>query len=219
MRRARSLIVASRAIEAEYRRHGFPNIHRAPLFASAALASPAPIGPVWRILYAGRMTAIKGGSFLARAVPLAAKLLDRPIELTFAGDGPARQQWQRLAPEARFTGWIGREELARLASTQHLFAMPSLWPEPFGLAGLESGLPVAAYPVGGIPDWLADGVNGHLAAMGSPTVEGLARAIAACLSSETHYVALCQGAREAAGRFTLEQHVDSILPILEEAAR
>ena len=65
-----------------------------------------------------------------------------------------------------------------------LLVVPSLWPEPFGLVGLEAArhrLPVAAFAVGGIPDWLRPGVNGYLAPGDPPTPGGLADAIIACL--------------------------------------
>ena len=42
--------------------------------------------------------------------------------------------------------------------------MPSRWMENFGLTGIEAmsfGKPVVAFRVGGIPDWLEDGVTGY----------------------------------------------------------
>ena len=47
-----------------------------------------------------------------------------------------------------------------------LLVVPSVWPEPFGSVGMAAarcGVPAAAFAVGGIPQWLHDGVNGHLA--------------------------------------------------------
>ena len=215
MRRARAVVVASRYIEQEYLHHGIANIHHAPLFAARRFTPHPQIGPVWKLLFAGRMTEIKGGAYLAKAIPAVARALEKPVEVTFAGDGPARARWQRLYPDAHFTGWIARDELERLAATHHLFVMPSVWPEPFGLAGLEIGLPVAAFASGGIPEWLTGGVNGHLASAKPPDANGLAEAIIRCLRDEQHYQALCRGALDAGGRFTLDRHMQVLVPVLE----
>ena len=60
-----------------------------------------------------------------------------------------------------------------------LVAVPSLWPEPFGLVGLDAaalGRPAIAFDVGGIGEWLTDGVNGKLVEPAAGE-EGLARRI------------------------------------------
>lgn len=53
----------------------------------------------------------------------------------------------------------------------HVGVVPSVFAEPFGLAGLEfhaARLPVIASDTGGIPEWLSDGVNGVLVPPGDP---------------------------------------------------
>ena len=76
------------------------------------------------------------------------------------------------------------------------------------------GVPVAAFPVGGIPDWLREGVNGHLAT--SLTSAGLAKAIVNCMQNFQH---LQQGAREVAAEFSLARHLAALIPILEAACQ
>jgi glycosyltransferase involved in cell wall biosynthesis len=128
-----------------------------------------------RLLFAGRMESLKGGTVLLDALPLVSSALSRPLVLTFAGDGSGRFGWARRAdaivrrhPAMRieFTGWIEPAALAALFDSSDLLVVPSLWPEPFGLVGPEAGmrgLPAAAFAAGGIPEWLTDGVNGALA--------------------------------------------------------
>jgi glycosyltransferase involved in cell wall biosynthesis len=97
-----------------------------------------------------------------------------------------------------------------------LLVVPSLWPEPFGLVGLEAGLlglPAAAFAVGGIPEWLSNGVNGFLAPGDPPTAAGLAQAIANCLQDANQYARLRQGAQMMAQRYTMKAHLDKLIEI------
>ncbi len=79
------------------------------------------------------------------------------------------------------------------------------------MAGLESGLPVVAFRVGGIPDWLTDGFNGTLAT--PPAPEALAAALLRCAALPEAR----KNAHSVAQRFTVEKHLAILLPILETA--
>ncbi len=213
MRRAHTVIAASRHMEAEYRNHQFTRVLRVPLFAASNPPLPPPPATPFRILFAGRMTRIKGAALLAAAAPLIRRAMPVPVEITFAGEGPERPEVQRLCPEADFPGWVNQAALHELAATHHLFAMPSIWPEPFGLAGLELGLPVTAFAVGGIPDWLTDGINGALAPAANLTPEAFAEAVVRCAKIPLARTNM----HNTAQAFTLERHMDLLLPILEAA--
>jgi glycosyltransferase involved in cell wall biosynthesis len=170
--------------------------------------------PNGRLLFIGRLTKLKGVSHLLRAIPIAGRKLGRSLTLTIAGDGPEREGLEALAQELRvvanFIGWIQGNKTTDLMQESDLLAVPSLWPEPFGLVGIEAGacgLPAVAYRVGGIPDWLIAGESGELAPGDPPTVEGLADAIVRALANPSHYARLSRGAFEVASRFTLERHV------------
>ncbi len=62
-----------------------------------------------------------------------------------------------------YRGECSAADLSQLLAEASVIVVPSRWPEPFGLAGPEAllhGRPVVAYRVGGIANWLVDGVNG-----------------------------------------------------------
>jgi glycosyltransferase involved in cell wall biosynthesis len=96
-----------------------------------------------------------------------------------------------------------------------------LWPEPFGRTGLDAAahaLPSVGFAVGGIPDWLVEGVNGHLAPGDPPTVDGLVDAIVLALRNPDHHAALRQGALTAARKASGRGHVAALLDVLARAA-
>ena len=160
-----------------------------------------------RVLWLGRATELKGGDHVIDALPEAADRLGRPLSLTVAGDGPALDNWRALALRrgvaAEFIGWVDSERRLELLRSVDLLAVPSLWPEPFGLVGIEAGcvgLPSVGYAVGGIPDWLVSGETGELAPGDPPTTAGLAAAIVRALRDPTHYAQLRLGAWKMAKR-------------------
>jgi glycosyltransferase involved in cell wall biosynthesis len=175
-------------------------------------------------MFLGRMTKLKGGDVLIRAVAEAAQREGVRIQLTMAGDGPQRAAWELLARElgvaCRFTGWVdeeGREELLGEAS---LLAVPSVWPEPFGLVGLEAaraGVPAVAFDVGGIREWLKDGVNGLLADASPPDHRSLAAALVKALSSPEGLGRMAAAARRVASEMSLQKHLDILEGIFHQA--
>lgn len=120
-------------------------------------------GPGDYHLMASRLVKRKG----LEAALAAARRLDLPLWI--AGDGPLRQRVERAALESdgrvRYVGWADRRGMARLLAGARSLWLPSLWAEPFGIAGLEAlaaGVPVVASRSGGVAEWLDDGVSGFL---------------------------------------------------------
>lgn len=203
-----------------------------PLFGSKIPLEPPAIGEAalprdgdpWRLLFLGRADPLKGGDLLLKALPIAAQTLDRPISLTIAADGLALSSWKHLAEAVRsdriqinFANWSTRPE--ELLSKSHLLIMPSVWPEPFGLAGIEAGsyaVPAVAFATGGIPEWLHDGENGHLAPTDPPTAKNLAVAITRALGDRNHYLRLRANALACAREYSLSRHMDLLLGIFEQ---
>jgi glycosyltransferase involved in cell wall biosynthesis len=84
--------------------------------------------------------------------------LDLPGSKLVVGDGPQRASLQRAYPHVSFVGARYGEALARAYAGADVFVFPSLT-DTFGLVLLEAlacGTPVAAFPVTGPKDVLAD---------------------------------------------------------------
>jgi glycosyltransferase involved in cell wall biosynthesis len=217
--RFKAVLVASRHMAEVFRLQGVPpeRIALAPYFPTAV--SPLAEPPVRRqmtgeLLMVGRFTDMKGGDLLIKAVPLAAKSLGRQLSLVFAGEGPEEGGWKKLGDQlgvdTRFLGWCSPARLAEQRGRADLLAVPSVWPEPFGLVGIEAGcvgLPAVGFAVGGIPDWLIPGRSGE-SAPSPPTADGLAEAIHRALTDPAHHQRLRIGAWEVAQQFTLAKHLD-----------
>jgi glycosyltransferase involved in cell wall biosynthesis len=181
----------------------------------------------WHLLFSGRMEYLKGGHIFIDALPQVAAALNKPLRVTFAGDGRARQDLERraarvLSPKLKieFAGWVERQRIETLLKACDLLVVPSLWPEPFGLVGPEAGrfgVPVAAFDVGGIHDWLSDGVNGYLASGTPPTSKGLAKAIIKCLQDPAIHARLRQGAVEISQQFNIENHLAALMEVFAKA--
>lgn len=179
--------------------------------------APPPAEPeaAGDVLFVNRLVASKGVHVLIRA----AAGLGAPVAI--AGDGPERPRLEALAGElgvdARFLGWVDAERRAALLCGAKAFALPSLWEEPFGIAGVEAlaaGVPVVASSVGGIPFWLTDG--GLLVPPGDPAA--LHDALARILDEPGLRDDLAARAPRAAARFSLDEHLALLLPELEAVA-
>jgi len=222
MARCRCVLVASRFMQQEYQREGFPAVEVLP-YPPTLVTPPrfaAPVATPHRLVFMGRLTPLKGVALLLRALPGAAARLGRPLFLQVAGSGPELGNLQRLARAlavpAEFCGQLSRAACASLLDAAHLLVVPSLWPEPFGLVGVEAagrGVPAVAFDVGGIRDWLLEGESGELTA--TLTAESFCAAMVRALDSPSHYQHLCAGARRSAERFTLAAHLDSLDALLE----
>jgi glycosyltransferase involved in cell wall biosynthesis len=230
MRNYRSLIANSDHMKRELARHELTSERVYPFTRRQSQSccdapdfNSDPLG----LIFAGRTHVLKGGQFLIAALPEVQRRLGRNLHTTIAGDGPDCAAWRQLADSLRtdaltfdFRGWLSADGLNQAISRSHLMVMPSVWPEPFGLSGLEAGLlgvPTVAFAVGGIPEWLHNGVNGHLAALPAGS-SNLVEAIARALRDPQHYAKLRAGAREQSLRYELEAHLAQLLQIFERCA-
>jgi glycosyltransferase involved in cell wall biosynthesis len=224
-----AVVVASRHMARELTRNGVPGSRLAvlPLFPTLD-AGPAPSPRSHEtntVLFAGRMTPLKGGDVLISAAAIASRLIGTPIRLLMMGEGSHRDRWTTLARElgveAEFTGWLDGAARTDAFRRSSVLAVPSVWPEPFGLVGLEAaslGIPAVAFDVGGVREWVTDGVNGILV-----DAEGGAAAFASALVSvltvPRSRARMASAALDVAARFSRRAHMDTLEPVLAAAAR
>jgi glycosyltransferase involved in cell wall biosynthesis len=127
-------------------------------FADAVQAPPARP----RLLFASRPTPRKGLGSLLRALgrlppPERPRLI--VAGATAADDAASCAAADRYGVDVEWRGHLGADELRAAIDGASAVAVPSLWPEPFGLIGIEAqarGRPAVAYRVGGIPEWIGD---------------------------------------------------------------
>ncbi len=183
-------------------------------FPATIAPTPHTGGPARRrVVFAGRVVAQKGVSVLIRA----AREVDG--EFVICGDGRQLPAMRKLARRTgvesriRFTGWLSAEQLAAEFADASIVVVPSLWPEPFGLVGIEAlaaGRPVVASATGGIGDWLDDGVSGLCVEPGD--AGALARALNELLADPERQREMGEAGRAAVKeRFSPERHATALL--------
>ncbi|MBV8664975.1 MAG: glycosyltransferase family 1 protein [Burkholderiaceae bacterium] len=107
-------------------------------------------------LYVGRIAVEKNVEAFLR--------LDLPGTKWLIGDGPQREELEKKYPNARFLGAKANALLPAYYRCADVFVFPSLT-DTFGLVLVEAmacGVPVAAYPVEGPIDVVAQGRSGSL---------------------------------------------------------
>ncbi len=220
------ILVASDHMRREYLRYDVAadRVHTIPLFAATDDVTSVAGGRPIDVLFIGRMTTLKGPDVLVRAAANASSVLGRPLHVVIAGDGQVRTEVEELARgfeaagmlSVEMPGWIDAGTRASLFGRAALVAVPSLWPEPFGLSGLEAaqhGVPAVAFDVGGVREWLADGVNGRLVdpARGAG---GFGAGIAALLGDHGLRSRLSAGARRMAVTLSADAHIAALERVL-----
>jgi glycosyltransferase involved in cell wall biosynthesis len=222
LRAGHALMVASSYMRSVLVTNGISpeRVRVVPLF-TAPMEEALPVPEEPRLLFVGRLETGKGIELLLETMPRVPGAF-----LDVVGDGSrapaARTLAGRLglADRVRFHGRCSGADLeARFAQARGV-VVPSVWPEPFGLVGIEAmarGRPVVAVNHGGIPEWLEHGETGFLA---DATPAALAAALRPVL--EDHQLARRLGARARARcreRFSPEAHWQQLCQAYEWAGR
>lgn len=133
------------------------------------------------------------------------------------GEGPETTSLKALCHEldleerVRFLGL--QPNVERYLQAADCLVCPSVWAEAAGLVNLEGlavGLPVVASRIGGIPEYVDDGVTGYLFEAGDP--HALADCVQRLQADPGAYRAMCHRARQSAvERFSASSRLDDFL--------
>jgi glycosyltransferase involved in cell wall biosynthesis len=180
-----------------------------------------PAAPNAPILYFGRLSPEKGVSDLIRAM----KALPQ-IRLQIAGDGPQREELERLTRALKlgnieFIGHVGREELDRMISSARFTVLPSRAYETLGKSILESyawARPVVASDLGSRSESVREHETGLLFQAGN--VEQLARAIS-YLAQRPELAAEMgvAGRRRVESHHSPQNHYDDLIALYERMSQ
>lgn len=127
------------------------------------------------VLFVGRLTEKKGCEYLIEAMAKVQAAIE-DVELVIVGDGLLRDSWEKQAKSTlkhyRFLGLQPPEVVRQWMNQAKVFCVPSVRSktgdtEGFGMVFAEAqsmGLPVVSFASGGIPEAVAHGQTGFLAA-------------------------------------------------------
>lgn len=158
-----------------------------------------------------RVTREKGALLL----PDVARGLAGRAELWVAGSGWLFDELQAQATDIsnlRLLGACDDDRMQLLYAAASVVLVPSLWPEPFGIVGLEAmahSRPAVAFARGGISDWLVDGVTGLLVRQGD--AQALTSAILHLLDDPQRAAKYGHAGRQRVlAEFTAEPHLATL---------
>jgi glycosyltransferase involved in cell wall biosynthesis len=223
VRQADCVITPSRYLASIVRGWGVPDA-RIAIIANAVqlperrLASSPACAPR-TVATVGRLVVWKHVDGIIRAVR------DVPAtNLLVIGDGPERQNLQRLVAElgmesrVTFTGQVSRSEVTRLTRQCDLFVLNSSYEgQPHVvLEAMASGLPVVATAAGGTVEVIRHAENGMLIRAGETE---LREAMTQVLNDRHLWRRLSENGRQTAAQFTTALMVEKTEQILASVAR
>lgn len=175
------------------------------------LFNPAQRDGAWRerhgftsddvvVAFVGRLVLEKGIDLFVDAFRRA-RATSANLKALIVGDGPERDSFGKMLPEAVFAGYLQGEDLARAYASADLFFNPSIT-ETFGNVTLEamaSGLPSVGAAAAGSQSLIEDGETGYVA---SPCAESFAEKVALLAADDELRRRFGRTAREHSQRYS-----------------
>jgi glycosyltransferase involved in cell wall biosynthesis len=179
---------------------------------------PAP----FELIAAGRLVEIKGFPLLLDAVA-DLRRQGRDVQLTIAGDGPARQALEQqasrlgIADRIIFAGWKNQDELRTLYRRSDAYVMSS-FAEGVPVVLMEAmatGVPCVAPRINGIPELIRDGMDGLL--FTASDVAELVEAIGRLIDNPEMRRSMAESSRaRVADKYDLRKNVERLAEVLKK---
>lgn len=223
LRGCRGVIVPSQYMYQELVRNGFSPARVKILPSFTERNHTSRIRAMGRqILWVGRADSGKG---LERFFQCLVMLRDREWQAVIVGDDAATPQLQAMAETAGLADrvrWLGRlegDELDKQYAASRVLVFTSGWAETFGQVGIEAMAfekPVVAFDVGGVTEWLQDGVTGFVVPRNDVT--SMADRLSRLLVDDILCEQMGAAGRAAVNRrFRRQHHIPKLLAVFEEA--
>jgi glycosyltransferase involved in cell wall biosynthesis len=177
------------------------------------------------IIFIGRLSRTKGVHYF---IECGVRLLEKgyKVQLDIVGDGHDADYFKEKIPEKYindfiFHGWQSRENINRLLNQSYLMIFPSIYPEAFGISGIEAmmrGKPVVGFDVGGVSTWLKDGLTGF--AVEVKNVEEMSKKIYELIEDKELYNKISVSNRSfAIKNFNISKHVNTLVNTYDKALK
>ncbi len=171
------------------------------------------------ILFAGRITGMKGGNVLVNALPAIVQNVPDAV-LVIAGKNDdyasalfAQIEKLHLGDHMKITGWLSGNELVAAYHSATVVTVPSQYLDPFPTVNLEAmacAKPVICTNKGGSPEAVVHGTTGIV--FDATNYEELARDIADLLTDDVRARQMgAEGLRRVREVFSIEAQVKSVL--------
>jgi glycosyltransferase involved in cell wall biosynthesis len=184
----------------------------------ATAVTPPPGEPI--IGFVGQVVRGKGLDLLLKAL---ARIPGAKLVVAGSGNGLAAERARiarlGLSDRVELLGAVAPAEVRSVYDRVRVVAVPSRWPEPFGMIGVEAmrrGRVVVGARHGGIPEWLDDGVTGIAFRPGD--IGDLSSALSRALFGSSYDALAAAAHTRAQARFSFARMVDQVEDVLGVAA-
>lgn len=186
--------------------------------------NPRPVPERPTITFIGRIAANKGQEYFIEALGQ----LPQTVRGVMVGNMSDQTESGLNAMAERFgcrdrlelRRWATREEIVQIMDETSVFIFPSLWEETLGIVGLEAmarGVPVVASDIGGVNEWLIDGVNGF--SVPPKSASAIAEGVKRILDSHSLMESFgLEGIRLINSKFSPAKHVKELSEVYERAS-